>query len=66
MRTTKQCFRRWGVIDLPLNQKGGKSDDIALVSRPEGVVEEEGAEAVAGVPEIPRTLRLTTRQGRSA
>ena len=49
-----------------LNQ-GKKSDDITLVSRPEGVVEEEeGAEVVAGEPEIPRTLRLTTRRGRSA
>ena len=64
-------FSTLGVIDLPeisdLKPRGKKSDDIALVSRPEGLVEEEeGAEVVAGEPEIPRTLRLTTRQGRSA
>ena len=65
------CFRGWVSLIYPkyqiLNQGGKIRRYIALVSRPEGVVEEEeGAEVVAGEPEIPRTLRLTTRQGRSA
>ena len=62
-----KCPNKWRnevVLGLPCGRQ--KSDDIALVSRPEGVEEEEGAEVVAGEPEIPRTLRLTTRQGRSA